>query len=154
MEKAEPVFVIHPIGWVRRAADGLFIDVLEPYRAGLLRLGEFSHVIVIFWATNNDNPEARAHLVAHPDYEPHLPMGVFACRSPRRPNPLLLTTCRILAVDEAAGRVQVHNIDALDGTPVIDLKAYFPVSDRVKDAHLPEWLVGWPEWFPEEGLGL
>jgi len=48
----------------------------------------------------------------------------------------------------------VQNIDALDGTPVIDLKAYFPVSDRVKDARLPDWLVGWPEWFPEEGLGL
>ena len=57
-------------------------------------------------------------------------------------------------MDEAGGQVQVQNIDALDGTPVIDLKAYFPVSDRVKDARLPDWLVGWPEWFPEEGLGL
>ena len=56
--------------------------------------------------------------------------------------------------DEASGLVKVVNIDALDGTPIIDIKGYFPVSDRVREASIPEWLVGWPEWFPEEGLGL
>ena len=154
MENPEAAFVIHPIGVVRRAEEGLFIEVFAPYRPGLHLLGDFSHVIVLWWAAQNDTPEARSHLVAHPPYEPHLPTGVFACRSPRRPNPLLLTTCRLLSVDEAGGQVQVQNIDALDGTPVIDLKAYFPVSDRVKDARLPDWLVGWPAWFPDEGLGL
>jgi tRNA-Thr(GGU) m(6)t(6)A37 methyltransferase TsaA len=154
MEISEMAFTIHPIGTVRRAEQGLFIDVFEPYRPGLLLLGEFSHVIVLWWAMLNDTTEARSHLIANPPYEPYRPMGVFACRSPRRPNPLLLTTCRLLAVDEERGWVQVQNIDALDGTPVIDLKAYFPVSDRVKNARLPDWLVGWPEWFPEEGLGL
>jgi tRNA (Thr-GGU) A37 N-methylase len=48
----------------------------------------------------------------------------------------------------------VADIDAYDGTPVIDLKAYFPVCDRVKEARIPAWLVDWPEWMPEEGLGL
>ena len=154
MENSEASFAIHPIGRVRRAEEGLFIDVFGLYRPGLHLLGDFSHVIVLWWAADNDTPEARSHLSAHPNYEPHLPTGVFACRSPRRPNPLLVTTCRLLGVDEERGHVQVQNIDALDGTPVIDLKAYFPVSDRVRDARLPDWLVGWPEWFPEEGLGL
>ena len=154
MENPAATFVIHPIGAVRRTEGGLFIDVYEPYRPGLHLLGEFSHVIVLWWAIANDLPEERSHLIAHPPYEPHRPTGVFACRSSRRPNPLLLTTCRLVAVDEESGRVHIQNIDAFDRTPVIDLKAYFPVSDRVKDARLPDWLVGWPEWFPEEGLGL
>ena len=154
MDNPEAAFFIRPIGTVRREEEGLFIDLFEPYRPGLRHLGEFSHVIVLWWAALNDTPEARSHLIANPPYEPRLPTGVFACRSPRRPNPLLLTTCRLVAVDVDRGRVQVQNIDALDGTPVIDLKAYFPVADRVKDARLPDWLTGWPEWFPEEGLGL
>ena len=35
-----------------------------------------------------------------------------------------------------------------------DLKAYFPVCDRVKESHIPEWLSDWPEWMPETGIGL
>lgn len=145
---------IIPIGTVRRSSGGIFIEILEAYRPGLHLLGHFSHVIVLWWASHNDTPEARQHTLSHPPYSPDRAVGVFACRSPKRPNPILLTTCRILAVDELAGIVQVQNIDALDGSPVIDLKAYFPVSDRVKDVRMPEWLVDWPEWFPEEGLGL
>jgi tRNA-Thr(GGU) m(6)t(6)A37 methyltransferase TsaA len=147
-------FRIYPIGFIRREETGIFIDLLTPYREGLHLLGHFSHVIVLWWANQNDTPEARQHLTANPPYSQERATGVFACRSPRRPNPILLTTCRIVKVDESAGIVQVGNIDARDGSPVIDLKAYFPVSDRVKDARLPEWLVDWPEWFPEEGLGL
>jgi tRNA (Thr-GGU) A37 N-methylase len=45
-------------------------------------------------------------------------------------------------------------MDAFDGTPVLDLKGYFPVCDRVKDVRIPEWTEGWGEWMPDEGLGL
>ncbi len=44
--------------------------------------------------------------------------------------------------------------DAYDGTPTVDLKAYLPVCDRVKEPSIPEWLSYWPEWMPEEGIGL
>ena len=65
-----------------------------------------------------------------------------------------MTTCRLTAVDEGAGLVEVTDIDAFDGTPIVDLKAYFPVCDRVQEAHIPEWLSDWPDWMPEDGLGL
>jgi len=58
MENPETAFSIHPIGHVRRAEEGLFIDVLAPYRPGLHLLGDFSHVIVLWWAAQNDTPEA------------------------------------------------------------------------------------------------
>ena len=76
--------------------------------------------------------------------------GVFACRAEYRPNPIALTVCKLLAVDEAQGVVRVADIDAYDGTPVVDLKAYFPVCERVKEAHIPAWLSDRPDWIPEE----
>ena len=51
-------------------------------------------------------------------------------------------------------REKVADIDAYDGTPIVDLKACFPVCERVKEAYIPEWLSDWPEWMPEEGIGL
>ena len=56
--------------------------------------------------------------------------------------------------DETEGVVTVADIDAYDGTPIVDLKGYFPVCDRVKQTRIPEWLSDWPEWMPEDGIGL
>ncbi len=80
--------------------------------------------------------------------------GLFATRAEYRPNPILLTTAQILEVNHNEGTVKINNIDAFDDSAVLDLKAYFPVCDRVQNAHIPPWLKGWPEWVPEEGLGL
>lgn len=65
-----------------------------------------------------------------------------------------MTTCKLLGVDEEAGLLKLAEIDAFDGTPVVDVKAYFPVCDRVQEARIPAWLSDWPEWMPEEGIGL
>jgi tRNA (Thr-GGU) A37 N-methylase len=93
-------------------------------------------------------------LQTRPPYaEEHL-TGIFATRSPYRPNPIAMTTCRVLGVDEATGVVEVANVDTFDGTKIVDLKGYFPVCDRVKDARIPEWLADWPEWMPDDGQGL
>jgi len=81
-------------------------------------------------------------------------MVVFGTRAVYRPNPIGLTVCKVIRVDEEKGEVKVGDIDAYDGTSVVDLKAYFPVCDRVQEAWIPEWLSHWPEWMPEEGLGL
>jgi tRNA (Thr-GGU) A37 N-methylase len=86
--------------------------------------------------------------VCTPPYADKL-TGVFACRAEYRPNPIAITTCKILEVNEQKGAVEVPWIDAYNGTPIIDLKAYFPVCDRVKQPYIPDWLKGWPEWVPE-----
>ena len=148
-------FHIYPIGHVRRTDADLYLEILEPYRPALLDLQYFSHVIVFFWADRFDNDEDRQNMIATPPYyEDGRTTGVFSTRSPHRPNPILTTTCRIISVDETTGIIRVNNIDALADTAIIDLKAYYPVSDRVKDATIPAWLTGWPEWVPDEGLGL
>jgi tRNA-Thr(GGU) m(6)t(6)A37 methyltransferase TsaA len=142
------------IGQVRRTENGVTLAIEEQYRPALLQLGEFSHVMVFWWADHFDSKEWRGRLQSQPPYaEEHL-TGVFATRAPYRPNPIAMTTCKLLGVDEENGLVEIADLDAFDGTPLVDLKAYFPVCDRVRSATIPDWLADWPEWMPEEGIGL
>jgi len=150
----QETFHIFPIGHVRRAETGIQLDILEPYRPGLKQLEHFSHVIVLWWADRVDNAELRHTLQTYPPYASDKLTGVFATRAEYRPNPIALTTCKILDVDEENGVVRIAQIDAYDGTRVLDLKGYFPVCDRVQHAHIPDWLEGWGDWMPDEGLGL
>ena len=148
------LFSLQPIGRIRRSEEGVLVEIDLPYRPALCNLGFFSHVMVFWWAHLHDNDQSRTMLQTEPPYAQGHVMGVFATRAEYRPNPIAMTTCKLLAVDEEAGVLQVADIDALDGSPVIDLKAYFPVCDRVREAHIPEWLSDWPDWMPEEGQGL
>jgi len=147
-------FELKSIGCIRREGEDVAVLIDEAYRPALRDLGHFSHVMVFSWPNRFDEPQMREVLVVDLPYAEGHQSGVFATRSPMRPNPVLMTICKILGVDEEQGVVRLADMDAFDGTPVLDLKAYFPVCDRVKQAHIPEWLQGWPEWMPEEGIGL
>jgi len=153
-DREQRTFMVHAIGQVRRDNGQIALEIETAYRPALKQLGKFSHVMAFWWADRFDNEEGRALLQTEPPYAPEHVTGVFATRSPYRPNPIAMTTCKLLGVDEEAGLVQVADIDAVDGTPLVDLKAYFPVCDRVQAAYIPDWLADWPEWMPEEGIGL
>lgn len=141
-----------PIGAVRRTEQGVTIEITEPYRPGLLQLDRFSHVLVLWWANLHDNPEGRTKLVTELPYAPGVEAGVFACRAEYRPNPIAVTACKIL--DLEAGTIAIADIDAYDGSPVLDLKPYIPVADRLQKVVVPEWYDGWPDYMPDEGFGL
>jgi tRNA-Thr(GGU) m(6)t(6)A37 methyltransferase TsaA len=150
-------FQMFPIGRVQRREDGICIQIDAPYRPALKQLDQFSHVMVFWWADWFDQAQYRANpemLQMEPPYAQGHVTGVFASRSPYRPNPIAMTTCKLLGIDEEQGWLQVGDIDAVDGTRVVDLKAYFGVCDRVREARIPGWLEGWPEWMPENGIGL
>jgi tRNA-Thr(GGU) m(6)t(6)A37 methyltransferase TsaA len=152
--KDNGTYQVYAIGQVRREEDQVYLEIAAPYRPALKQLEHFSHVLVFWWADQYDNEESRSQLQCHPPYAAEHLTGVFATRAEYRPNPIALTICPILAVDETHGILQVANIDAFDSTPVLDLKAYFPVLDRVRDVRLPVWLAGWPKWMPEDGIGF
>ena len=145
---------IFPIGCVRRTEDGVLLEIEEPYRRALQQLARFSHVQVFWWADRHDNERSRSILVTRPPYARDREVGVFATRAEYRPNPIAMTTCIMRSVDVEGGIVQIGDIDAYDGTKILDLKAYFPVCDRVKEVRVPDWAADWPVWMPEEGLGL
>jgi len=100
----------------RHEAEG-FIEVLPEFADGLLDIEGFSHLFVV-WVFDR---AGGYELVGTPptDARPH---GVFATRSPRRPNPIGLTVVRLLGRD--GGSLRVRGLDMLDGTPVLDLKPY------------------------------
>jgi tRNA-Thr(GGU) m(6)t(6)A37 methyltransferase TsaA len=150
----EKVYEVFPVGYIRRGDERTYLEILEPYVPALKELEGFSHVQVFWWFSEFQDDMYRG--ITQSDKAPYEApvMGVVACRSPVRPNPIGLTTAKILNVDQAAGVVEIANIDAFDDTPVLDLKAYIPVCDRVEKVHVPAWAADWPEWMPEEGLGL
>ncbi|RPJ07772.1 MAG: S-adenosylmethionine-dependent methyltransferase [Spirochaetaceae bacterium] len=142
-------FSLFQIGKVRASENGFSIEVAPKFRKALLKLDQFSHAQVVWWADKHDNEESRATVQTKIPYADNLVTGVFACRSEYRPNPVALSVCHILSVDVEAGIVQVPYIDAFDGSPLLDIKAYFPVTDRVRDVRVPAWIKNWPEWYED-----
>lgn len=153
LDKQE-TFQLSRIGHVHRSENSIYLEILDPFRPALKQLDHFSHVIVFWWAHKHDNDRSRNIMQTKPPYAKEVLTGVFATRAEYRPNPIAMTVCKMLKVDEKNGIIQVADIDAFDGSPIVDLKAYFPVCDRVKEAKIPEWLSDWPEWMPEKGMGL
>ena len=145
---------LQAIGTVTREQNAVFLDIREAFRPGLAQLEHFSHLIAVWWAREHDNEQSRGMLQTRPPYAQDKLTGVFACRSEYRPNPIAVTVCKIEYVNQQKGRIEIGDIDAFDDTPLLDLKPYFPVCDRVKNPSIPEWLGGWPNWMPERGLGL
>jgi tRNA (adenine37-N6)-methyltransferase len=150
----EASMTMAPIGEVRQDEAGAYVEIETPYRDGLSGLGDFGHAYVFWWAARYDIPEVREMLRVPLPYADGREVGVFACRAPVRPNLLMSTLCEIESVDDAAGVVRVVGIDAFPGTPVLDLKPYYGLTDRVRQPREPEYLTGWPEWFPAEGITL
>ena len=114
------------------------IIIDESLTEALNGLEGFSHIIVLYWMhlATREKKRLKTHPMGRQDVPPQ---GLFATRSPNRPNPLGKTTVRLL---ERKGNVlRVQGLDAIDGTPVIDIKPYMPGYDSATDATTPDWVV-------------
>ena len=142
------MIAVEPIGVVRSPVTQTEVDegwgsveselvLTEPLAPGLAGLDTFSHAIVVFWMTHAFDP-AR-DLVRRPRGREDMPLlGIFAQRGKQRPNPIGVSVVAVLGV---AGRVvRVRGLDAIDGTPILDLKPYVPVFDRAPAAQVPGWM--------------
>lgn len=106
------------------------VEVDPPYQAGLKDIELLSHLIMLYWLDRS-----RRDLIVQAPSHVAEPRGVFALRSPVRPNPIGLSVVELVRVDGAA--LIVRNIDCVDGTPLIDIKPYFASTDSVPDARRP-----------------
>ena len=132
-------FHIFPVGIIKKTDTTVGIEIFDEYIDGLLGLDGFSHVTVLFWFDRNDTPEKRRVLRVHPRKNPGNPLtGVFATHSPQRPNLIGLTVCKIISIHGSL--IEIEDIDALDGSPVIDLKCYIPGAVRDTDVRVPDWV--------------
>ncbi len=132
-------FQIFPVGVVRKNEEATWIEIFDAYSDALLGLEGFSHIQVFFWFHENDTAERRKTLRVHPRKDKNNPLsGVFATHSPLRPNLIGLTICKIKSIQDR--RIEIEDIDAFDGTPVIDIKCFIPGSTSEPDVRVPDWV--------------
>jgi tRNA-Thr(GGU) m(6)t(6)A37 methyltransferase TsaA len=137
----ENKFKIFPVGIINKKDKAVYIDIYPEYTDGLLRLDQYSHILIFYWFHENDTSEKRKILQVHPRGNRANPLtGVFAARSPSRPNPVGISISRVLSVD--GNRIHIDQIDARNGSPVIDIKPYFSSMDSIPEANMPGWVEG------------
>ena len=138
-------FQVKPIGKIKVNEEGMFIEVDKQYVPALKALDGFSHLNIIWWFSDFDTEEMRAVLEAPKPYKKSPDtMGIFATRSPVRPNPIALSTVQVISVDHKRGIIQIPYIDANDGSPLLDIKPYTPSLDRIEKPAVPDWCKHWP----------
>lgn len=142
-------YYFNAIGSIEKNNDTFIIRFKPEYKDALRYLDEFSHIQVIWWAHLCDDWESRSTLISGKIFK-HGPadLGIFATRSPARPNPVMVSTIKVLEINLKEGTLTTPFIDAEPGTPAIDIKPLYPM-ERVKNCKGPEWSKHWPEWQEE-----
>jgi tRNA-Thr(GGU) m(6)t(6)A37 methyltransferase TsaA len=129
------------IGVVQDAASKVRIS--PEFCEGIKGLESFSHIIVLYWFHMRDNEKERRTLKVVPRRHPGASeVGVFSCRSPSRPNPIGLCVVELLKIEDCT--LTVKGLDALDGSPVVDIKPYLPRAESIPNARVPEWTNSGP----------
>lgn len=115
------------------------IIVKEDLKEALDRIEEFSHITILYWM-HEVSPSQRSVMRVHPRGKQNLPLvGVLASRSPARPNPIGIITAKL--VERRDNVLKVIGLDAVDGTPVLDIKPYIPGYDSPTKAETPGWIT-------------
>ncbi len=122
-------------GWGGVASE-IVLD--ESLTAGLDGIEAFSHVMVLFWMHRAAEAEP-VRMRRRPQGREDMPeLGIFAQRARHRPNPIGITTVKLLS--RQGNRLTVQGLDAINGTPVLDIKPYVPAYDAAESPRVPEWI--------------
>jgi tRNA-Thr(GGU) m(6)t(6)A37 methyltransferase TsaA len=122
------------------------IHVRPEWVGGTSGLQGCSHVWLLWWFDRS--PPGRAK-VRPPRLGGNTRIGVFATRSPVRPNPIGISVCPLLGIEEDGAVLVVGGVDLVDHTPILDIKPYLPYVDAIPDAVVP-WVPGAPVSVPVE----
>ena len=134
------------IGTIKEDKNGLYIQIDDPYRKALIGLDGFSHLHILWWADQLDMPEMRTITTTEKPYKPGPDLlGLFATRSPLRPNPICTTIITVTDLNTSSGIIRTWYIDGEPGTPVVDIKPYLPCADHPATTTAPTWSAHLPE---------
>ncbi|MEM7633984.1 MAG: tRNA (N6-threonylcarbamoyladenosine(37)-N6)-methyltransferase TrmO [Pseudomonadota bacterium] len=111
-----------------KTTGGCHLEIDEAWRPGLAGLATGDYLHILYWMH-----QARRDIVLQKPRHRDTPAGVFSLRSPVRPNPVAMAVVRITSIDTAAGIIGIDATDALDQTPLVDLKPYLPSIDHLSD---------------------
>lgn len=114
------------------------IHLKPEFLPGLQGIEQFSHLIILY-LMHAAGFDPDKDLVRRPRGRADMPtLGIFAQRARHRPTPIGLSTVELVAVE--SGVLEVRGLDAIDGTPVLDVKPYVPAFDRAENATVPDWV--------------
>lgn len=138
------------IGKVQKQNELFIIELEKEFIPALMGLDGFSHLQIIWWGHLCDYDDYRS-IYSMPKPYKNGPdnLGIFASRSPMRPNPILLTTIVVSNIDYQKGHIYTPFIDAEINSPIIDIKPYH-LSERVSNCRVPVWCNHWPAWYENE----
>lgn len=126
-----------PLGWERVRSNIIIRPELAPALDGL---EGYSHIIVVFWM-HQVPADAGTAMQVCPRGDPRYPLqGVLAIRTQNRPNPIGVAVVPLVA--RRGNVLRVRGLDAIDGTPVLDVKPYIPHYDSIANARVPKWVMG------------
>lgn len=144
-------FRVQAIGYVRRPGTGetarneyfdpwqeSFLEIDDRWEAGLTGIEEFSHLVVVFYLDRAQRRRTAGEPRQAEDAHGLTPVGFFSTRTPKRPNPIGISCPQL--VRREGSRLYVRGIDAWDGTPILDIKGYYPRDEQRPDATIPSWL--------------
>lgn len=148
-EPADDDIVLRPIGYVRnRVKEPIHegwediesdLELLPELTEALDGLEEYSHIIVLFWLHRIPEERRGVQKKLHPRDRQDLPLvGIFATRTQMRPNPIAQTVVRLRRRRQNV--LRVRGLDAIDGSPILDIKPYLPPYDQPEAVRLPEWV--------------
>lgn len=114
------------------------IELEKQYTGGLTGLSDFSHAIIIYYL-DKAQFDIDKHIQRRPQNRDDMPLvGIFSQRGKDRPNQIGMTSVKIISTADDV--LEVEGLDAIDGTPILDIKPYYPVYDCKSKASVPEWV--------------
>lgn len=141
---------VFSIGKIVNEEGNVKVVIKPKYAEGLKGLEGYSHVQILWWMDGCDNESDRKVLVEKKPYKNGPDeIGVFALRSPERPNPIAVSNVNVDHIDVETGTISLYYIDAFDGSKVIDIKPYTPSIDRIEKPFTPKWCSHWPKSYEE-----
>jgi len=120
--------------------------IIDPDLKGILDgIDDFSHLMVLYWS--HLIPEGKRRVMkVHPLGSKAFPLvGIFATHSPARPNSILVTVVHLISRE--GNIIKVTGLDALNGSPILDIKPYIPDHHELEDVRMPDWMKKMHEVF-------
>ncbi|MDP3995767.1 MAG: tRNA (N6-threonylcarbamoyladenosine(37)-N6)-methyltransferase TrmO [bacterium] len=111
------------------------IIINKKFTKALTGIEKYSHIVVVYWMD-----KVKDYVMTHqPQDKKEVPIvGIFACRCPQRPNPIGITTVKLMG--RRGNKLKVKGLDVLNRTPIIDVKPYWPQYDKVVKEKMPGWI--------------
>ena len=137
------------LGIIRKIKGCYYLVISKNFSEYVDALKDYSHIKILWWFHKFEKDIYKRSLECEPPYENAPKTGIFASRSPVRPNPFAITTAKILDFDFENMMIKVSLLDCFDKTPLLGIYPYNPSVDSIKDCHLPAWVKHWSEFLDD-----